>query len=294
MAKLLLALALFLLCAAGADAAVVRLKDGRSFTGTIVSATARDLTLATPEGTLHFDADKVASVDYAESSYTAPPAAPQPQPSRAPYEFAPLKNELSLGIGFGIPLSNTSFSGAGGGDVGNGELGAAFLLDYLRRVDHRISAGFEFQYIDRPGNVTFNGVPNAVTEVSGRSEVLLGTAKWSLTDGGIKPYLRAGVGAHHTSTFADAQPQAGFVWATTGTNEVRRVIDGGAWGFASTAGVGLDFELSASSVFSLEAMWTGMEGAKARTTQAGRDLGLEDNKPRLDVITVGTRFGWRF
>lgn len=285
------ALLLLLLSCACAEAAVVHLKDGRAVRGTVVSATARDLTLSTPEGTLTFDAANVSRVDYQDD--LPPPAAAPPAPAR--YEFAPPKNELGLGIGFTVPLGHVDLSGAGGGRVANGTVGAGFGVSWFRRLDDKYLLGLSFDYLTRGGHVTDNGIPAGRTELSGDSVILLLNAKRSFPTGSFaRPYVRLGLGGHLTSTILDAQPQPGFVWSNTSTDETRRLADGGAWGMAYAAGVGADFDLGASTFFGLDVGWTGLESAKVRPTAAGRALGLGSSSPRLHLIGVSGRWGWRF
>lgn len=304
MRRLLLAALLFAAAAWPASAAVVYLKDGRSFKGTVVSATARDLSLSTPEGTLRFETDKVSRVDYADDApapaappaYAPPGPAPGSFPAQAkPHEFAPLRNEAHVGVGFAIPLSNIDFSGAGGGSVGNGQIGPLLGAAYARRLDKKFSLGGAFEYVNRTGGSSFSGIPSGITDVSGHTIALLASARYTiLPDAGVKPFVRAGVGAHRTTTRVDGQPQPGFVWSDTSTDEPRTLVRDASWGLAAAAALGVELGFSDASFWTVEAGWMGLERARYEPTQAGRDLGLENASPRIDVVTVALRWGWRF
>src|SRR5260221_12856011 len=73
-----------------AQAAVVYLKDGSQVHGTVVSATARDIELFTPHGTLHINADQIVRIDYAENESKPPPSSePTSPPTQTPPSPAP-------------------------------------------------------------------------------------------------------------------------------------------------------------------------------------------------------------
>ena len=70
--------------ASAAQAAVIYLKDGSQVRGTVVSATARDIQLHTPDGVQTISTDRILRVDYSESGSSVAPeqvATPEPVPS---------------------------------------------------------------------------------------------------------------------------------------------------------------------------------------------------------------------
>lgn len=278
---------------APAGAAVVRLKDGGSISGTIVSATAIEVVVRTASGPRSVAAARVQSIEY--DAEPAPAAKPAPAaPSAPPPEE---KNLFSLGLGLAAPQSDVDFTPIGGGSASNGDVGGLIGARYLRETSKSFAYGFDLDYFHRGATSSPGLMRLADASVSGDNLLLLAIARVHLIDRGpVRPYLLGGLGAGRSWTRIDAAPRPGFVWTDTGTDEARRLIDDGAWAFASTAKAGLDFdwEFASPTVFSLEAGWTGLSNRRYRATPAGRDLGLQDVSGRIDVFTLAMRWSWRW
>lgn len=313
-----LALLLLLGIAAPARAATVYLKDGSRLQGTVVSATARDIQLHTPDGLLRISADRISRIDYAESEAPppqAPPQAPAPAPTPVPvpapfpprrpgrlrwrYEETPSledrRQAFSLNLGLAAPLSGVDFSSIGGGSGSNGGPGPLLGAQYVYYLNQRLGLGADFGFFGRGGTDSPSLVLSADTSVSGGSLLLLGVLRYALLPRGpARPYVLAGLGAHRSSTQIDATPIPGFAWSDTGTAETRRLVDGSSWGLASTLRLGMDFHYLDPAFFSFELGWLGLQGADAPATAAGRALGLSGVSGPLHVFIVGGRWGWRF
>jgi hypothetical protein len=307
-----LLLSLTLLAAAGlrAEAAVVYLKDGSRLSGTVVGATARDIQLYTPDGTLRISTDRIASIDYQGASApagAAGPAAPQPpapvyQPERAARSrFArgeretPGPNAVSLDMGIAAPLSDIDFHPLGGGSASNGDVGAGLGLQYLRYVDAHWAFGADFQWLDRSETDSFGLLSNAHAHVSGDSVVFLGLFKYDiLTQGDARPYVAAGAGFHSTNETIDARPDQGFVWSDTLTDEHRRLVDDTQTGPAGTVRLGVDFYVIEPSVLSFEAGWTALGGATYHATGQGKNIGVDGVSGPVHILTILFKWGWRF
>lgn len=308
---LLLSLAILALAGLRAEAAVVYLKDGSRLSGTVVGATARDIQLYTPDGTLRISTDRIASIDYqgaaAPSGATGPAAPQQPQapvyqPERATRSrFArgereePGPNYIGLDLGIAAPLSDLDFHPLGGGSASNGDVGAGLGLQYLRYVKPQWAFGADFQWLDRSETDSFGLLNNAHAHVSGDSVVFMGIVKYDmLTHGDARPYVIAGAGIHSTNETIDAQPNPGFVWSDTGTDEHRRLVDDSNSGPAGTIRLGVDFYVVEPSIISFEAGWTALGGATYHATGAGKDIGLDGVSGPIHILTILFKWGWRF
>ncbi len=306
--------ALLLLHGSGAQADVVYLKDGTRVQGTVVSATARDVEVYKADGTTEkIGVGRIARIDYqAQTPPAGAPAQTEPAPAAPPapvYEpraarrsdtdYGESGQELSLGLGLGIPGGSIDFTPAGGGKADNGTLGPSVDGRYLYRVLPRLSVGGEVGWLHRSQTSTQDLMPFADSNVSGNSILLLALAKYELIDhGGTRPYAAVGIGAHRTSLVVDATPLSGFAWSDTGTAESRRLYDASSWGFASALRLGVDFHVMAPSVFSLEAGWTALTGGNYGPTQAGLAIGtapgLGSQPGTINEFTIVGRWGWRF
>jgi hypothetical protein len=291
------------LLAAPAGAATVYLRDGRRVTGTVVSATARDLELFTGSSTTRIPVSDISRVDYGEDA--PPPAPPAPAPAPAPAPSRPASRDLlwkedraqQLGIdlGLSIPTGDVDFSGAGGGTASNGDVSVSAGGHYLYFPRPRLGWGASVEYLSRGPTVSPGLLPAADSTVSGGSVALLGILKLILAPSEtVQPYVLAGLGAARSWTVVDSQPRPGFVWSDTGTDEARRLVDGRAWTPAGTLRLGLDFWPSSPGVFGIEAGWTAVGAATHQATNEGRALGVQGVSGPLNIITIGGRWGWRF
>jgi len=289
--------------AAPADAAVVRLKDGGRVEGTIVSATAQEVLIRTPGGPRRIDAALVQSIEYdanAPATTTVVPSRSEPVGAgESAYAAASYdeRNLLSFGLGLAAPLSDVDFGAIGGGSANNGDIGPLIGIRYLRSISRRFAAGLDFDYLHRSGTDSPSLLPLANASVFGDNLVFLAIARWHLISSGrARPYLLGGAGVSRSWTKIDAAPIPGFTWTDTNTDEVRRLVDDGAWAFASTARVGVDFDwdLAAPAVFSLEAGWTGLESKRFAATRSGRDLGIESVSGRLNILVLAARWSVRW
>ena len=290
------------LAAATAGAAVVRLKDGGRIEGTVMSTTARETLVQTPGGPRRIDTALVQSIEYEASapatvvvpSKTEPVGAGESTYAAASYDE---KNLLSFGLGLAAPLSDVNFGAIGGGSANNGDLGPLIGIRYLRSVTKRFAAGLDFDYLHRSGTDSPSLLPLANASVFGDNLVFLAIARWHLIDRGpMRPYLLGGAGISRSWTKIDAAPIPGFTWTDTNTDEVRRLVDDGAWAFASTARFGVDFDwdFAEPAVFSLEAGWTGLESKRFSATRSGRDLGIESVSGRLNLFVLAARWSVRW
>lgn len=283
--------------AAPAGAAVVRLKDGATIEGTVISATARELVIQTPAGPRRVDADLVRSVEYET-------AAPPPEKPRAPASAFPPepwrsdeKNLFSFGLGLAAPLSDVDFAAVGGGRASDGDVGPLFGVRYLRSYTSRLSAGLDLDYLHRAATDSPGLLPLANASVLGDNLLMLTVARWHLLDrGAARPYILAGAGASRSWTRIEAAPIPGFAWSDTDTDETRRLVDDAAWAFAAAARLGIDFdwEFAGPGVFGLEAGWTGLVSRTYGATRSGRDLGLTSVSSRLDLLTIAARWSLRW
>ena len=281
---------LFLLISLSAGAATVRLKDGGTVEGTVEKADPTEVIVRTPAGPRRIPGAFVSGIDYEKVA-----ASPSPESKPA---FDPVKDSFSAGIGLAVPLSGINFNAIGGGRARAGDTGGAVSLRWLHDLNPSVAAGLDFDYMHRSMTNSPGLLPLADAGVSGDDLLLLGVTRLYLRkERGARPYLLGGVGVARTWTQVDAQPRPGYAWTDTNTDETRRLIDDGAWGFAATARVGVDFDWESSfvpAVFGLEAGWTGIQSRRFAATQAGKDLGLTGIEHRLDVFSILAHWSWRW
>jgi hypothetical protein len=299
--KPITSLLLLLLLAASAGAAVVRLKDGGRIEGDVVSTTPKEVLIQTPSGPRRIDAALVQSIEYDAAapttvvpSRTEPVGAGESAYAASSYDG---KNMLSFGLGLAAPLSDVSFAPIGGGSANNGDLGPLLAIRYLRSITKRFAAGVDIDYLHRSATDSPTLLPLANSSVFGDNIVLLAIARYHLIGrGSVRPYLLGGAGVSRSWTKIDAAPIPGFTWTDTNTDEARRLVDDGAWAFASTARFGIDFdwEFAEPAVFSLEAGWTGLESKRFSATRPGRDLGLEYVSGRLNLFVLAASWSVRW
>lgn len=278
------ALLLLLALAAPAPAAVVHVKGGGRIHGAITSRSPAELVIETAEGPRAIPLEQVERIE--EGDF---PAAP----SQLAYSDEGT-SELSIDIGVGVPLDDVGFGSVGGGDAANGGVGPAVGFEYLAPASRRLMAGFTFGYFHRGRNDSGSGVPLAVTDVGGDTLLLMGMAKYVLKPGPVAPYVRVGLGAHRTTTEVDVTPLLGFVWADTQTAETRTFVDDEAWGLATTARFGVEFDLTDPTFFAFEFGWLGLHNARYEPTPLGASSGISGGKPFLDNVVVAGRWGWKF
>ncbi len=293
-----------LVFASSAQAAVVYIKDNSQVRGEIVSATAQSIEVQTIGGLKSIPAQNVERIDYADES-TAPTV---PQTSAAP-PFSSLRerrpfrsfdvNEpralFSLGVGVSAPLSRVDFGSTGGGTDSNGDAGFLLSAQYLHPLSTRWSTGMMLEFLTRSRTASPSLLPLSQTDVFGNTLQALVAAKFSIINRGlVRPFLLAGVGPNHTRTSIQAQPNIGFAWSDTNTDEVRTLVDETHWGLATTARVGVDFILSPPSIFSLECGWTRASNSAYDATAAGQDLGLASVTGNRNDFVFVARAGWRF
>lgn len=308
MAKTFLLSLIVSLFAAAVQAAVVHTKDGRRFEGTLVSATAREVQLHTPEGLLTIETNRISRIDYEGGATSQAPAAPavppaaQIPPAYTPYQRAISsegKQSFSVNFGFIMPVSDLDFSDTlGGGKGSNGDIGFLIGLQYLMPVNSRLSIGPDFEFSGRGSSDSSGLLDGTTSRVSGKTFSAQMVAKYALTDhGGARPYISAGVGAHRTSTKVDSTPLDTFAWDNTplpDSFETRRLVDDTAWGLASSFHFGVDIPFSETDVFGFEVGWTGLFGGKSDATFLGREQGLGRVGGELHNISLAARWGWRF
>lgn len=286
--------------AAPACAAIVRLKDGGTLEGTVVRADATEVVVRTAGGPRTVDAAQVQSIEYEAAAappvYAAPRSAPigAGEDTRRPFDG---KNLFSIGLGFAAPLSDVDFKSAGGGTASNGDLGPMIGVRYLHSITSRFALGADLDYLHRSATDSPGLLPLADASVMGDNLLFMGLARWHVIDhGSVRPYLLGGLGVSRSWTRIDARPIPGFTWTDTNTDEARRLVDDGAWAFASTARLGLDFDwdFAEPAVFSLEGGWTGLQSKRSAATRAGQDLGVTSVSGRLNLFTLAARWSWRW
>ena len=124
------AITLSFAAARAAQGASVYLKDGTAIIGTVVAATARDVTVHRADGTTKtVSADQIARIDYSEPEPVSAAAAPA-VPAKLAYREPVPTQEISLDLGVIVPMDHLDFSSLDGGSVSNGGPGPQVGLTF--------------------------------------------------------------------------------------------------------------------------------------------------------------------
>ena len=153
----------------------------------------------------------------------------------------------------------------------------------------------DVHFFDRSAFDTDSLIPGLHSIISGDTFMPLAVAKYSLTSNGfVRPYILAGLGAAYTSLQIDARPLPGYIWNDTSTDEPRRLMDDAKWGWGSRAAFGLDFHPNAPFLTAFEIGWIGTANGRFHATPTGQGLGLNSATGSLSELSVTFRWGWRF
>ena len=124
-----------------------------------------------------------------------------------------------------------------------------------------------------------------------RSFVGLLTGRLSYPRGLLRPYLFAGIGAHHSRQQLTAQPQSGVAWPGGGT-DARVLIDDDETSAAFAGGIGLDIFLRDSFFVGAELRSVWLVGLNTDDNAAIRAAGFRvDEKQGVDQGNVFLRAG---
>ena len=121
-------------------------------------------------------------------------------------------------------------------------------------------------------------------------------ARLSFPRGTVRPYLFAGLGAHHSTQELSAQPLLGQTWPDGGT-ESRILIDEHRTSAAIGYGIGLDIFPKEAFFIGVEARGTWLAGLHTKDTAALRAAGFtadEDREQDIELGNIFLRFGVKF
>lgn len=187
--------------------------------------------------------------------------------------------EVNLEIGAAQPISDIAVNSMGDGKGRDGAPGVESGLQYFYDpASPKFGVGFDLDYLQRMPWDSHNLIPNASSDVSGQSYVILAAIKYRLDTEVISagtPYVEAGVGAGLNSTVITAQPEPYSTgWVNTGTYESRELVDDSRWVPAASVKFGMDFQISARASLGAEVGWTGLADADYDSTAAGKAAGI--------------------
>ena len=115
------------------------------------------------------------------------------------------------------------------------------------------------------------------SELSMTSTVLLGLIKIS----GVKkepvvPYLLAGMGIHRSELKWDVRPLPGIQWSSGNPTDARPLLESGSkTGVAIALGAGVDWNINADYLLSLEGRFDFLSRNDYQATSLGQSLGLQ-------------------
>ena len=212
-----------------------------------------------------------------------------------PLSLTPKRQMFSVSAGLIRPMSRVGFGGVnGGGSASNGDTGFQIGGQWLYLPTPNLGAGLEIDYADRTGSISPRLFPNSISSAHGDSWLMLGVLRgWLPRIGRARPFVLGGAGYAYNTLSVDVRASN---WADTNTQETRRLVDDARWTPAASARLGLDFEVPSTrgGIFTVEAGWLGLAGAKYSSTPQGAALGILDVSAPLNVLAFSARYGWRF
>jgi hypothetical protein len=173
--------------------------------------------------------------------------------------------------------------------------GLSYGMSYLHRVTPHLAIGIQGEALlpgDRTSQVL---ITNNNTTTHFQSFDALAAARVQFGSGKLRPYLMGGVGAYTSYMNINSRPKPGFVWADTGGNDTRTLVDSQASGFVGAFQAGLDYDLSASmrlgGFFSYRHLGT---ATYAVTDDARAALQINGVSGSYDAIMFGGELAGRF
>lgn len=205
---------------------------------------------------------------------------------------AEMDKRNEFGLLLGGYATGTKIKIQGEGDAGKG--GGSFGFRYLRALDEKIALGFEVDVLN-PGEAESSSlVTSALSTVKVQSNQFLAIGRARFGRERIHPFMIAGVGLHSTSLQIDVRPQAGFVWADTGTREARTAVADRKTGAALSLQGGVDFDVTPSFVLGAGLGWHYASEVVYDATPGGKAGGLLGIKGALNGVSVGLNAALRF
>jgi opacity protein-like surface antigen len=196
--------------------------------------------------------------------------------------------------GFGYSSSQYDFNPGEHRDVtGSGPAFGSQYMYYLSSIP-ALAIGADLTY-------AYNGKRRsddllAGYETTSRLKSLVGlvVAKLAFPRGELRPYVFAGLGAHHSSQQVSAQPQGLSQWAGGG-NESRILIDKQKTSAAIAYGIGLDLFPADSFFIGTELRGVWLAGLDTNDNAALRAAGfVADEKQPITQAYVLMHLGWKF
>jgi opacity protein-like surface antigen len=202
---------------------------------------------------------------------------------------------LAVQGGVSVPLTELDYNAAGGTKDTFADPGGSFGVQYLYQVLPMLGLGLDLansSYSDRFSNIL---IFNASSVSGGHSfDVLPVVHVAFIPESRVHPFVEGGIGVSNTALKIEATPDAGHVWANTGTREKRTLIDSTKSGAAIMMGGGVDF-------FITDHLFLGASGRflfYAKRTYDATDLGNQSGFGPVDgtLATFNSlfRLGWKF
>lgn len=201
-------------------------------------------------------------------------------------------HQVGLDLGLAAPVSK--INGMGGRET-NGSAGARFGVQYLYHLRPSMGLGFELSNGIRSGKESSALVTGANSTIKGNSVVGMAIGRWTFFDESrLRFFALGGLGLHRSRVTIDSSPQAGLVWADTGTRESRTLFDGSGTGFAFALRGGMEYDVSEPFVAGLDFGYEQMAKATYRATAAAKALGASDTSGSIAHFSFMARVGARF
>lgn len=206
------------------------------------------------------------------------------------------RNNLVVNLGVGVPLTDLDLTDQGGGKDKIGKTGATFGLQYLYDVSPQLGLGADINGTAFGENASDVLIPGGHTTTKPTSSVYLAAVKFKFIPAGqVQPYVLGGFGFHRTSLDAKTAPQAGFVWADTGTRETRQMVDDSQTNYALAIGGGLDFPINDTVFMGVEGRYQHLgEVTFSTTPSAVQTFGVTSVKGPMNMFNFLAKAGFKF
>lgn len=165
---------------------------------------------------------------------------------------------------------------------------------YLRQNSEYFGLGMEALSLVPQERRSTSLIANGFTTTNFQSIHALIVLRLGPSEGILKPYLLAGLGAHATTLKIVSTPRFGFGWSDTGTTETRTLFNSRALGAAGKAQAGLDIAIGGSATLGGYAALHVMGNAKYLPTKEAVSLGISGARAKLTAVSYGMNASARF
>lgn len=155
-----------------------------------------------------------------------------------------------------------------------GQGGGALGFRYLHNINPRVGLGAQLTLLGAGEHESTKLITNNISTTRLGTTDVVGVLRARFGEEHFRPYLLWGLGFHSTRLSLKTAPQAGLVWADTGTREVRTAIDDRKSGAAFVFEGGFDYHFNSRLSAGALLGWHLQSSKTYEATAAGRAMGI--------------------